>query len=56
MIHYLTINFYPLILYIWGPDTLSGLPSVHPLFTISHNCFNPIVCTVKSNNNNNNNN
>ena len=49
-------KFYPLILYIWGPDTLSGLPSVHPLLTTSHNCFNPIVCTVKSNNNNNNNN
>ena len=33
-----------LILYIWGPDTLSGLPSVHPLLATSHNCFNPIVC------------
>ena len=53
MIHYLTINFYPIILYIWGPDTLSGRPSVHALLTTSHNCFNPIVCTVKSNNNNN---
>ena len=56
MIHYLTINFYPLILYIWGPYTLSGLPSVRPLLTTSHNCFNPILRTVKSNNNNNNNN
>ena len=45
--------FYPIILYIWGPDTLSGRPSVHALLTTSHNCFNSIVCTVKSNNNNN---